>query len=205
MAAQRVTFDLNRSGESGRGMIVPDGIYKLRVEEVEVRQGNAGPFVSMKLKIIEGGKGTLYSNLSTSEKSRWVVDQFLDAAGFPKKGQVGPEKFRGKEVWAELGNSSYEAEDKNTKKKVMRMKNEIKNWLTPADAAQLKDVYAQNAAKAEAVPNGKDPFKSSYVEAEAEEDLGTGDGEDGEDDDDDDDESVFAGMPSDDDDEFGTA
>ena len=64
------------------------------------------------------------------------------------------------------------------------MKNEIKAWLTEEDARQLADVYAQNASKAqaEAVPNGKDPFKPSYDGAEVEDEHSyEGDGDEDED------------------------
>lgn len=208
MAGQRLTFGLERTSEGGRGVILPDGVYKFRVDEVEVKQGQAGPYASLKLKALGDRKGTVYTILSGSEKSRWVVEAFLDAAGFPKKGAaVSPDRFRGKEVWAEVGNTSYEKEDKATKKKTIQLKNEIKAWLTEADAKQLLDVYAQNAKPASSgrpTPQGKDPFADSYTN------QGDGEGEESkqewEEEEEDDDEAVFGTPPGEDsDDEFGPA
>lgn len=106
--------------------ILPDGVYKLRVEKVEVKQGQKAPYIALQLLVV--GKTTkVYENVSTAEAARFRLEQFLDAIEAPAKGNLKPNSLRGKTFWAKLTNESYQG----------RLKNTIDTYLTPAIAEQL--------------------------------------------------------------------
>lgn len=86
------------------------GIYTFLIENVEEKQGNAGPYLTLHLRCADQGREhgkIVWHNLSLTPQSRWKMDEFLDALGAPATGQGTGRKFMGKYVRAQIYNEKF--------------------------------------------------------------------------------------------------
>lgn len=109
------------------GGVKPDGIYKLKIEKVEPKEGPKGPYLAMNLKFDRSG-GMIFHNLSMGDANRFRVEEFLDAIEAPATGNMSARQLVGKTVWAKVGNESYQG----------RPKNIVSNFLSEDVATQLR-------------------------------------------------------------------
>jgi hypothetical protein len=124
--------------------IRPDGIYKFRIGEVEVKEGQKGQYISMRLTFADDPNSTtLYHNLSLTDKARFMVDKFLDAIGAPKTGKMSVAKLKGNTLYALITNETYNN----------RVRNVIAEFVTE-DNINPNDV--QSATSADTNPNDDD-------------------------------------------------
>lgn len=70
--------------------LIPKGVYPIRFAEFEEKEGDKGPYYTVKLSITdaddEGNIGrSLFTNVSCSEKSLWAFKNFCIALGADKK------------------------------------------------------------------------------------------------------------------------
>lgn len=161
------TINLKRTGG-----ILADGLYKARIHHMEERPGKAAPYFQVQLKI-EKGNSLVFDNVSMSENARFRLEAFLDALQAPTSGNMTVAKLiafcRNKAVWVVLGNESYEGKLKNT----------VKQWLTPEVAAQMQEL---------------EPATKDVADEDIEEDE-EGEWPDSDDEDDDDDDETGSGLP----------
>lgn len=176
MASPKVaTISLGRTGG-----VLPDGVYKMRVKAMELKQGQKSAYLASQFTV-EGKSSTIFANIMLGENSRWLLEQFLDAVGAPTSGNMTIAKLvqfcRGKALYAKLGNEEYNG----------RLKNVVAQFLTEEVAQKLMEeqpASTPNGDEDEDYDDGEDD-----EDADPEEDDDWGD-EDDDDADDDDDSSV---------------
>ena len=121
-------IDLNRTG--GR-QTLPAGTYKVRIEKIEQKQKAGGqyPYLKFTLRVLDdrGKPGTnlLWTNVSLSPNSRFIMDQLLDAIDAPSEGKITANWFRNKALWVAVKVEDYKGTDSN----------QVESFLTPAKAA----------------------------------------------------------------------
>lgn len=124
-APKAIKIPLPRTG----GNLLKDGVYKVRVDETEVREGPSGfPYISLTLAVLDrNGKplgGKVWDNLSLGPKARFKIDQILDALEAETEGSVTPNWFKGKVCWVRITSEPYQGV----------LKNKIDRYLTPEQA-----------------------------------------------------------------------
>jgi hypothetical protein len=129
---------LNRSAGSG---VLPNGIYRLKIEAVEEKTGPSGhPYLNMRYRVLINGQASqtaVWDVISLSPAARFKVDQFLDALAAPEEGNVSAQWFVGKFVWASLRTGEFNG----------NVRNEVNQYLTKEVAAeQLESALANPAA-----------------------------------------------------------
>lgn len=106
----KITLDLSNYRETTSGR-VPEGTYKLQVEDVELTKSKAGnDMIVLYLRIAEGDfKGTtLIERLTLSERALFRVVGFMQAINLPtprKRLSLDTNRFVGKYVMAEVSDS----------------------------------------------------------------------------------------------------
>lgn len=180
MAKQAVaTISLGRTGG-----VLPDGVYKMRVKAMELKQGQKSAYLACQFTV-EGKSSTIFANVMLGENSRWLLEQFLDAVGAPTSGNMTIAKLvqfcRGKALYAKLGNEEYNG----------RLKNVVAQFLTEEVAQKL--IEEQPAS----TPSDDEDYDDDEDEndADSEEDDDWGDDEDDEDDGDDESVARKDGVP----------
>jgi hypothetical protein len=126
MATKQPVISLKRTGG-----VLEEGVYRLSIDSMELKQGQVAPYFALKLKV--HGKSTIvYENISTAEAARFRMEAFLDAIQAPTDGAMTAPKLisfcRGKSFFANLGNESYNG----------KLKNVIAQYLLPEVASQVE-------------------------------------------------------------------
>lgn len=104
----KVNFD----GVEARG-IVEEGLTRLQVDEVEIKEGKKAPYVSWKFKTREGG--VVYDNTSMSPKALWRLKAVLEALGETNLGgsfNFTARRYLRKWLTAEIGHETYNGRPK---------------------------------------------------------------------------------------------
>lgn len=130
MAKTVDSINLNRDAA-----LLPDGAYKLRVENIEVKEGNAAPYLAIRFRVVNGS-GTIFHNVSLAENAAFFRNQFLDACALPTEGSLKITALRGKSLWANVTETEYNGQPRNA----------IKNFLLPEVGEKLATSAAQAAA-----------------------------------------------------------
>ncbi len=137
------------------GGILPDGVYKVKVDNMELKAGQKAPYFACRFKV-DRRDSIVFENISQADGARFRMEAFLDAIEAPTSGNMTPAKFvvwcRGKSLYVTLTNESYQG----------RLKNVIGNYLLP-DVAQ--QVMAEQAA---APSDGHEPDEEDYDEEDFE-------------------------------------
>lgn len=65
-------------------LLVEEGAHPVEIAEVSVKDGDAGQYLAMKLKVTDGDSkgGIFYNNQSLAPQSWWAVKNLLDAIGY---------------------------------------------------------------------------------------------------------------------------
>lgn len=152
------------------GGILPDGVYKVKVDNMELKAGQKAPYFACRFKV-DRKDSIVFENISLAESARFRLEAFLDAIEAPNSGNMTPAKFivwcRGKSLFATLANESYNG----------RLKNVIGNYLLPEVAKQLMTEQAASSG------DGPEPDEEDYDEEDFEdEDEDNEDSDDEEDD-----------------------
>lgn len=140
-----VQFNLKRDPTAG---LVPAGVHRFTVEKVQEKQGAAGAYLNLSLRIFVNGvkwNSIVFEVLSTSIESKFRVDQFFDAVGAPEAGVAGEQWFVGKSGWAKF-------DHKEDNQGVLRSR--VVQYLTAEQAENLKAKQAEldGSGDAESVP-----------------------------------------------------
>jgi len=95
-----------------RDSILSAGVHSFVIKEVKEAVGKESgiPYLKVQYICIDAGpeaKKSVYGNLSLSPQSRWIVDQFLDAIGFPITGSVNSDDFVGKKLRARVIHTEF--------------------------------------------------------------------------------------------------
>lgn len=130
MAKTVDSINLNRDAA-----LLPDGAYKLRVENIEVKEGNAAPYLAIRFRVVNGN-GTIFHNVSLAENAAFFRNQFLDAMELPTEGSLKITALRGKSLWANVMETEYNGQPRNA----------VKNFLLPEVGEKLAADAAKSAA-----------------------------------------------------------
>lgn len=146
MAKTVDSISLNRDAA-----LLPDGPYKLRIESIEVKEGNAAPYMAIRFRVVNGS-GTIFHNVSLAENAAFFRNQFLDACALPTEGSLKIAALRGKSLWANVTETEFNGQPRNA----------VKNFLLPEVgeklAASAAKTTTDNKAFAEKMP---DPAKEA--------------------------------------------
>ena len=116
--AKQVQISLGRTGG-----IKPDGVYKGRITELELKEGAKAPYIALKIRL-EGSSTTIFDNVTLAENARFRLEPFLDAIGAPAKGNLTftalAKLARNKLVFVKVTNEEYNG----------NLKNKVENYLT---------------------------------------------------------------------------
>jgi len=183
MAKQAVaTISLGRTGG-----VLPDGVYKMRVKAMELKQGQKSQYLACQFSV-EGRSSTVFSNIMLGDNSRWIFEAFLDAISAPTTGNMTVAKLiqfcRGKTFYGRLGNEEYQG----------RLKNVVAQFLTEEVAQKLMEEQPAPAPTGGADDEDYDDDEDEN-DADSEEDDDWGDDEDDEDDGDDESVARKDGVP----------
>lgn len=137
--------------------IRPDGVYQMRIKEIEEKQGSKAPYLALRLEFVKFSNSPLvFTNVSTSPEARFMLEAFLDAIQAPTSGRLSSAKLRGKTFFASIGNESYQG----------RLKNVVTAFLTPEAAqAALSDASTEEESR----PVGTASFDADGEEDDADE------------------------------------
>jgi len=112
------------------GGVLPDGVYKVKVDNMELKAGQKAPYFACRFKV-DRKDSTIFENISTAEAARFRMEAFLDAIEAPTSGAMTTAKLivycRGKSLYVTLTNESYQG----------RPKNVIENYLLPDVGLQM--------------------------------------------------------------------
>lgn len=117
------------------GSVRPDGVYKLKVEDVEVKQASDPskfPYLNVRFSVLYNGqpKGlSIWDILSYSPAARFKFDQILDAMNAPEDGEVSYRWLKGKQVFATLITATHKG----------KVSNKVGQYLTAEAAAELQE------------------------------------------------------------------
>lgn len=180
MAKQAVaTISLGRTGG-----VLPDGVYKMRVKAMELKQGQKSAYLACQFTV-EGKSSTIFANVMLGENSRWLFEQFLDAVGAPTSGNMTIAKLvqfcRGKALYAKLGNEEYNG----------RLKNVVAQFLTEEVAQKLMEEQPAST------PSDDEDYDEDEDEEDDDGDSEEEDDDWGDDDDDDEDDDDSSAGTSD--------
>jgi len=126
-------LDLKRTNS-----IKPNGVYQLRVESAETKNGNKGLLLMLRLRFV-GQTGSIFQSVPVTGDGSFMYDAFLDAIEAPANGKMKVSELRGKNLWAKVYSQTYNEQESN----------KIKQFLKPALAAQLKETEEVVAAAGE--------------------------------------------------------
>jgi len=115
--------------------LLPDGAYKLRIESIEVKEGNAAPYMAIRFRVMNGS-GTIFHNVSLADNAAFFRNQFLDAMALPTEGSLKIAALRGKSLWANVTETEFNGQPRNA----------VKNFLLP----EVGEKLAESASKAAA-------------------------------------------------------
>jgi len=73
------------------------GRYAARIIDVEQREGNQAPYITLTFSI-DDTKFVVFHNVSLSPKARWKLDELLDAVRAPTSGKMKLQELLGKRV-----------------------------------------------------------------------------------------------------------
>lgn len=129
-----------------RGELLPEGDYLLRLDAVEKRQGNAGPYLLWRAAVLEGQGGNVFIQLSLSPQSRFIVEQFLDAVGAPKEGKGNPKQFLKRVVVGKIYHDEYPKDSGTFRVKVQSVRRPSPEQMAAgkvaaAPSVTLTDMY----------------------------------------------------------------
>lgn len=125
---------INFKRDEGGGLR-PDGVYKLKVEDVEVKQASDPskfPYLNVRFSVLYNGqpKGlSVWDILSYSPAARFKFDQILDAMNAPEDGEVNYRWLKGKQVFATLITATHKG----------KVSNKVGQYLTAEAAAELQE------------------------------------------------------------------
>lgn len=112
------------------GGVLPDGVYKVRVEKMELKTGPKSDYLATQLRV-DRHKTLIFENINLGENARFRLEAFMDAVGMPATGNLTIQKFiahcRGKALYVLLTSESYQS----------RLKNIVKNFLLEETAEQM--------------------------------------------------------------------
>lgn len=152
------------------------GLYRFRVEEIELKDGPSGhPYFNCTVVIDDGeweDKQT-WLILSLSPKARWKMEEALDAMGAPEEGKVDMAWFRGRKFYAMTHNEEFEGVERMRIEKMIPREDVQTALKAQREAAARMQVEGQ-AAKAsalEADPNLEPAETESTLSEEDEEEL----------------------------------
>ncbi len=149
------TISLNRDSA-----LLPDGAYKLRIESIEVKEGNQAPYMAIRFRVVNGS-GTIFHNVSLADNAAFFRNQFLDALDLPTEGSLKIAALRGKSLWANVTETEFNGQPRNA----------VKNFLLPDVGEKLAQsaakTTASNKAFAEKMPDPAD--EQEFYEEKAEE------------------------------------
>jgi hypothetical protein len=100
-----------------RDSILSAGVHSFVIKEVKEAVGkeSGSPYLKIQYICIDAGpeaKKSVYGNLSLTPQSRWIVDQFLDAVGFPSTGTIDTASFVGKKLRARVVHTEFNGKTK---------------------------------------------------------------------------------------------
>lgn len=126
-AGRTPTMKFDRDEGSG---ILPEAIYQLRVDDVEVKQASNSefPYLNVKYAVLYNGQpkgGAIWDVLSYSPNARFKFDQLFDAMNAPSSGEVPITWLKGKKVYVSLITQTYKG----------KISNKVGQYLTPEVAA----------------------------------------------------------------------
>lgn len=177
--AKQVSISLGRTGG-----IIPDGVYKARITELELKDGAKAQYIALKLKI-DGRSSTVFDNVTLAENARFRLEPFLDAIGAPTKGNLtftGLAKLaRNKLVFVKLTNEEYNG----------NLKNKVDSYLTAEVGERMI------AEQAEVGDDDEDEEEDLDLDEEEQEEEDDDDGEADDDDDEEDDDDADEDDPKD--------
>lgn len=129
-AEQKINFKRDEGGG-----LRPDGVYRLKVEDVEVKQASDPskfPYLNVRFSVLYNGqpKGlSVWDILSYSPAARFKFDQILDAMNAPEDGEVSYRWLKGKQVFATLTTATHKG----------KVSNKVGQYLTAEAAAELQE------------------------------------------------------------------
>lgn len=140
-------FNLKRDPTAG---LVPEGVHRFVVEHAEEKNGPKGAYLNMRLRVyVKGVKwgSSVFEILSTSDESKFRVDQFFDAVGAPSEGEAAESWFLNKTGYARFEQRVSNNGDLQTR---------VKNYLTPEAAENIIDKMGEE-------DNDNEPVKTKTV------------------------------------------
>jgi len=150
------------------GGILPDGVYKVKVDNMELKTGQKAPFFACRFKV-DRRDSVIFENISTAESARFRMEAFLDAIEAPTSGAMTPAKFvawcRGKTLYVGLTNESYKG----------KLKNVIGDYLLAEVAQQMMEEQATAPSTEEDFDNDDDDFDADDEDEDEDGDFDNGD------------------------------
>jgi hypothetical protein len=117
--------DMEIDLQRGSG-VIPEGIHRFVIVDAIVREGPSGdPYINLTLDV-DGGEfegQRVWSTVSLGQKSRWKMDEFLDAIGADTEGRIKVSdiirRCKGVRVLGLIAHQTYEGKTRPSIKTLM--------------------------------------------------------------------------------------
>jgi plastocyanin len=111
-------LEVDFTGVESGGKAVPDGVYELEVQGIEINEGEKGQYLTWKSKVVSEGAakgGIVYDNTSLTPQALWRLKGLLECLGVDvpdSSMELDLEEYVGMKFTATIANENYQGKDR---------------------------------------------------------------------------------------------